>query len=157
MNEKKFYLTKQKLTEIKKEYQQLLEFENHKAKSEVPRIFESEDLNLEYISFQEDLTFLKSRINELDNILKNYEIIKKPPKERQNIIGLGSRVTVDIDGEKDEFMIVGTLESNPALGKISDESPVGQALLGHKIGDKIVISSPIKTTYTIKKIKNLSV
>ena len=58
-----------------------------------------------------------------------------------------------MDGQKDEFVIVGTLEANPALGKISNESPVGKALLGHKIGDEVVVSSPMKTTYKIRNIK----
>ena len=70
------------------------------------------------------------------------------------MIGLGAKVIVEIDHEaKDEFTIVGTLEANPALGNISNESPVGKALLGHKVGEEIIISSPIKTFYKIKKIK----
>ena len=55
--------------------------------------------------------------------------------------------------QKDEFVIVGTLEANPALGKISNESPVGRAILGHKVGDAVVVSSPMKITYKIKNIK----
>ena len=50
-------------------------------------------------------------------------------------------------------MVVGTLEANPEQGKISSESPVGKALLGRKIGEKVMISSPVKTIYKIKKIK----
>ena len=50
-------------------------------------------------------------------------------------------------------MIVGTLEANPSLGKISNESPVGKALLGRRVGDEVIISSPIKTVYKIKGIK----
>ena len=50
-------------------------------------------------------------------------------------------------------MIVGTLESNPSEGKISSESPIGKILLGHKTGDEILITSPIKLVYQIKKIK----
>ena len=69
------------------------------------------------------------------------------------MVDLGAKVKIDIAGKKDEFMIVGTLEANPSLGKISNESPVGRALLGHKVGDEIVVSSPMKTTYKIKKIK----
>ncbi|MEK7562641.1 MAG: GreA/GreB family elongation factor, partial [Patescibacteria group bacterium] len=104
-------------------------------------------------SFQEDMSFLRSRISELKNILEHYELIKNPAKGGQNIVGLGAKVKVDIGKEKDEFIIVGTLEANPALGKISNESPVGRALFGHKTGDEIVVSSPVKTTYKIKNIK----
>jgi len=156
MEEKIFYITKNKFEELKKEYKNLLPIELKKTKDDIPRLFESEDVNPEYINFQEDLSFLRSRIAELENILKNHEIIKKPSSERAGLVGLGAAVTVDVDGEKDEFIITGTLEANPTLGKISNESPVGRALLGHKVGEKITVSSPLETTYTIKKIKYLS-
>ena len=154
MAEKLFYITKEKFEEVKKEYKNLLALELKKAKGDVPKVFESEDMNPEYVNFQEDLSFLRSRISELESVIKNHEIIKKP--DNKDIVNVGSTVVVDIDGEKDEFVITGTLEANPNLGKISNESPVGRALLGHKIGEKVVVSSPLKTTYTIKKIKYFS-
>ncbi len=154
MDSKTFYITKEKLQELKKEYEKLVIFERSKTvDEEAPKIFESEDINPEFISFQEDMSFLRSRISELKNILEHYELIKNPAKGGQNIVGLGAKVKVDIGKEKDEFIIVGTLEANPALGKISNESPVGRALFGHKTGDEIVVSSPVKTTYKIKNIK----
>ncbi len=55
--------------------------------------------------------------------------------------------------KNDEYEIVGTLEANPALGKISNESPVGRALLGHKVGEEVVVQSPLKIKYKILKIK----
>jgi transcription elongation factor GreA len=62
-------------------------------------------------------------------------------------------VFLDIDGETDEFRIVGSVEANPSLGLISNESPVGKALLGRRVGEEVIISSPIKTRYKIKKIR----
>jgi len=154
MDGKIFYITKRKLKELEKEQEELLVFERRKTlETEAPKIFESEDINPEFISFQEDIGFLRSRIDELKNILEHYELIKKPVQQKQSVIDLGAKVRVDIDGQKDEFILVGTLEANPALGKISNESPVGRALLGHKTGDEVVVSSPIKTTYKIKSIK----
>lgn len=153
MDERIFYITKEKLKELKKEQEELVKIERKKNNGEAPKIFESEDINPEFISFQEDLSFLKSRISELNNILEHYELIKKPKKIQQNIIGLGAKIMIAVDGKKDEFTIVGTLEANPAIGKISNESPVGKVLLGHKVGDEVVISFPIKTTYKIKQIK----
>jgi transcription elongation factor GreA len=115
---------------------------------------ESEDLNPEYLAFQEDLSFLENRSAELEEILKHVELIKAPPKEKQNTVYLGATVTLeDKSGLINEFMIVGTLEANPSEGKISSESPVGKAILGKKIGDEVVITSPIKVVYKIKKIK----
>ena len=153
--EKKFYITKEGLKKIKKEYEILKNLRSAKTKGEAPKIWESEDLNPDYLAFQEDLSFIETKISELGNILKNVILIKNPrKKEERNVIRLGAKVVVEIDHEvKDEFTIIGTLEANPSLGKISDESPVGRMLLGHKVGDEIVVSSPIKTFYKIKKIK----
>jgi transcription elongation factor GreA len=154
MDVKTYYITKEKLKELQKEYEELVDFERKKGLGqEAPKILESEDLNPEFISFQEDIGFLRSRIDELRNILEHHEIIKNPAKEAQTVVNLGAKVRIEIDGQKDEFVIVGTLEANPALGKISNESPVGRALLGHRVGDIVVVSSPIKTTYRIKSIK----
>lgn len=151
---KKFYLTKEGLERIKKEYFTLKALKMSKLRGETPKILHSEDIDPEYLSFKEDLVFLETRINELEHILKNYELIKIPPRDKQNIVNLGATVTLeDLDGKINEFMILGTLEANPSEGKISSESPVGRALLGKKVGDIVVITSPIKVTYKIKKIK----
>lgn len=154
MEGKIFYITKGKLRELKKEYESLLDIERKKALGqEAPKILESEDLNPEFVSFQEDIGFLRSRIDELKNILEHYELIKSPAKDKQQVVGLGAKVRIAVDGQRDEFTIVGTLEANPALGKISNESPVGRALLGRKVGDEVIISSPVKIAYRIKNIK----
>jgi transcription elongation factor GreA len=110
-------------------------------------------LNPEYLAFQEDVSFLEARIIELENTLKDVELIKPPKKEKQKIVGLGATVLVSVDGQNDEFTLIGSLEANPSIGRISNESPVGKALLGHKVGDEVVVSSPVETIYKIKKIK----
>lgn len=149
-----FYLTKKGLERLKKEFAELKKIRLSKTKDDVPRIWQSEDVNPEYLSFQEDLSFLETRIVELDNILKNVELIKIPPKEKQNVVDLGATVTLqEQDGQLNEFMIVSTLEANPNEGKISSESPVGKALLGKKISEEVVITSPIRIAYRIKKIR----
>jgi len=151
---KKFYLTKEGLKRIKKEYEELKKLKQIKTSGEKPEILHSEDLNPEYLAMQEDLMFLDFRLRELENILKNVQLIKPPPKEKRNIVDLGAKVTLeDEEGKINEFMIVGSLEANPSEGKISCESPVGKALLGHKIGDEVAIVSPIKVVYKIKKIQ----
>jgi len=153
---KKFYLTKEGLDKIEREYRELKKIRFAKIKGESPKIWHSEDVNPEYLSFQEDLNFLESRIAELEYILKSVELIKIPPKGKQNIVNLGAQVQVEVDGQIDEFTIVGTLETNPDIGKISNESPIGKALLSHKIGEEVVISSPTEVTYKIVKIRYLS-
>jgi transcription elongation factor GreA len=152
--DKKFYLTKEGLEKLKKEYETLKALRLAKLKGETPKILHSEDVSAEYLAFKEDMNFLENRLFELEYVLKNFVLIKKPPKERQNIVDLGATVTLeDQDGFINEFMIVGTLEANPSEGKISNESPVGKALLGKKVGDEVVITSPISVKYKIKKIR----
>jgi len=154
MDGKIFYITKEKLHELKREYQDLLNLEHKKAVGqEAPKILESEDLNPEFVSFQEDVGFLRSRIDELKEIIDRHEIIGIPTKEHRDMVNVGAKVVVDIDGQKDQFVVVGTLEANPAIGKISNESPVGRALLGHKVGDEIIIPAPVEMKYKIKGIK----
>ncbi|MFH1656384.1 MAG: GreA/GreB family elongation factor [Candidatus Nealsonbacteria bacterium] len=152
--EKIYYLSKKGLQNLKKEYEDLKNIRILKTKGDVPSVLESEDLNPEYLSFQEDLNLLETRLIELDDVFKNVKIIKAPDKKKQNIIDVGAKVFVEINNkEKDKFEIVGTLEADPELGKISNESPVGEVLMGHKAGDKITISFPIKTSYKIKEVK----
>ncbi len=137
--EKKFYLTKEGLEKLNKECESLKKIKLAKTKGESPRVLESEDLNPEYLAFQEDLNFLDSRMLELDNILKNSEIIKPPPKSKQGIVGIGATVTAKVNGGVNEFTIVGTLEADPSRSRISDESPIGQCLLGKKVGMEAVV------------------
>ena len=151
--EKKFYLTKEGLERIKKEYETLKALRLKKIKEKRPEILHSQDLNPEYFVFQQDLDQLEFRISELENVLENAHIIKAPSKEKQNTVRLGATVTLEEGDKINEFMIVGSLEANPSEGKISSESPVGKALLGKKVGDEVVITSPIKVVYKIKKIK----
>jgi len=150
--EKKFYLTKEGLEKIKKEYQDLKGLKLAKTKGEIPKIWHSEDINPEYLSFREDLSFLETRIAELENILKNIDLIKPPPKEKRNIVNLGATVLAEIDGEIDEFAMVGTLEADPSNHKISNESPIGQGLLGRRVGETVVIKTPI-VNHSCKIIK----
>ncbi len=139
----KFYVTKEGLEKLKREYKTLREIKDLKAKDRLPEFLHSDELNPEYASFQEDITFLNQRIVDLEAIFKNYELIKTPQKNKQNIVDLGATVTVELDGQLDEFMIVGTLETDPSSKKISDKSPIGQALLGKKVGDTVEVKTPI--------------
>ena len=154
MIEEKYYVTKQGFKKIEKDYQALLAFKKKKATGdEVPNSWHSEEVNPEYLSFQEDISLLETRLIELENILKNIEIIKTPRKEMWNEILIGATVTLkDKDGAFNEYTILGSLESNPAEGKISSDSPVGRALLGKKVNEEAIITSPIRVVYTIEKI-----
>ena len=149
---KVFYLTKDGLKKLEVEHQKLKSLRKIKLGKETPKVLSSEDLNTEFISFKEDLDYIDFRLSEIEYILKHFEIIKSSPNQDRDKVGLGARVVIELDGDTDEFLIVGTLEANPSLGRISNDSPVGRALQGHKAGDEVVINSPIKTVYKIKKI-----
>ncbi|HET7059763.1 MAG TPA: transcription elongation factor GreA [Candidatus Saccharimonadales bacterium] len=106
--------------------------------------------NAEYQSARADQERNETRISEVEGILANVEIIKKP---RGSKVQLGSRVKLRSDGKTKEFQVVGTVEADPLSGKISDESPIGQALIDQKVGDKVEIKTPAETaTYKIVSI-----
>lgn len=154
MDGKIFHITRGKLRELRKEHEDLAALERYKIMGgEAPKIFESEDMNPEFISYHEDMDSLRFRIEELKNIIENHELIKKPPKEKRLFVGVGAKVAIGINGKNNEFTIVGTLEANPNLGKVSNESPVGKALLGRKVGDEVFIPSLMKKAYKIKSIR----
>lgn len=109
--------------------------------------------NAEYQAARSDQDKSEARIAELENILQNLEIIKEPKPSAISKVVLGSTVKLKNDGKAKEFQIVGTVEADPLNGKISDESPIGQLLLGHKIGDEVELQTPVETaTYKITDI-----
>lgn len=148
-----FYLTKEGLEKIKREYKNLLLLKQEKINTGTPVAFHSEELDTEFVAFKEDLELMEARINDLEYILQNHQIIEPPEKDCQKIVLIGATVEVDVNGQKDEFSIVGTLEADPNLGKISDESPVGRALIGKKEGETAFVNSQAKTVYKILKVK----
>jgi transcription elongation factor GreA len=157
MTNEKIYLTKKGLERLKKEYEELKALRLDKIKEKRPEILHSEDSNPEYFSFQEDLNFLEYRLADLKNILDNAEVIRPPVKGKQNIVNLGATITLEEkDGKINEFLLVSTQEANPNEGKISSTSPVGKALLGKRVGEEILITSPIKIVYKVKKIRYFS-
>ena len=152
IEEKRFYLTRQGLKKIKKEYEELKQIKLLKIKGEAPVILHSEDVNPEYLALQEDLSLLDIKLSEIEIILKNASLIKAPAKNEPPSVKLGATILVDINGKNNEFTIVGTLEADPDRGMISNESPVGKILIGRKVGDQIATDHPSKMIYKIKKI-----
>lgn len=108
--------------------------------------------NAEYQTARQAQDKNENRIAEIEHILANVEIIKAPAKASK--VTLGSTVTLtDGRGGSKQFQVVGTVEADPLNGKISDESPIGQALLGKKSGEAVEIKTPAETaTYTISGI-----
>jgi len=150
---KKFYLTEQGLIKIKQEHQELRQLRELKTKDELPKSLEANQFQLvRHFLLEENLNLLEERFKELENILKNVQLIKIPKNKKLKQVVLGATVAVESAGQTNEFTIVGSLEANPSAGKISDESPIGQALLNGKVGQKIKIESLDNKVYKIKKI-----
>jgi len=143
MTTNKFYVTKQGLEKIQQDYEKLIEFKHLKTRGEVPSILHSEEVNPEYLAFQEDMSLLDGKIMEYENILQNVELITIPKGKDRHMVGLGATVTVDLGGEVDKFTIVGTLEADPVKKKISNESPIGGGLLNAKVGDTVKIKTTL--------------
>ena len=107
--------------------------------------------NAEYASAREEQAFVEGKISELQDILKRAKVTAAVT---DGSVYVGARVVVHIDGDEEEFFIVGAPEANPVEKKISHESPLGKALLGKKVGDKIDVDAPVgKLIYTILKVE----
>jgi len=99
------------------------------------------------------LSYIDGRISELEQVLAKAELINED-KGGHKQVGLGCRVTVEIHGKKGIFHLVGEWEADPSSQKISHESPLGRALLGKKVGDKVEVEAPVgKLIYTIVEIE----
>ncbi len=108
--------------------------------------------NAEYQTAREEQDRLEARIGELEHVVHNMQLIKKP--KTNGHVRLGSTVKLKAGHKTKELQIVGTMEANPTQNKISDESPIGQALMDKKVGDKAQIKTPAETvTYTITEIR----
>ncbi len=142
---KLFRLTQSGVDELKKEHITLTGDRSRIAESiKTAREFGDLAENAEYQSARADQEKNEARISEIEAILANVEVIKKPTGAAK--VQLGSQVTLKGAKKNKEFQIVGTVEADPLSGKISDESPIGQALLGKKVGDMVEIKTPVETT-----------
>jgi transcription elongation factor GreA len=98
--------------------------------------------NADYIQAKEEQGFLEGRIHELDSILKNVVIIEKN-KDNLEQVNIGSHITIqEEDFDPETWYLVGPNEADPKNGKISHESPIGKALVGHKPGDTVEVTTP---------------
>ena len=152
MQKENIYLTSEGLEKLKKEYQHLVTVRRKEVTERIAKAREYGDIseNSEYDTAKDEQSFVEGRILELEEIIKHAKTIDKAKKA--DIVRLGSKVKVDVNGQQDEFIIVSSIEADPMEGKISDESPVGKSLIGAKVGDMVTVASTIKATYRILEI-----
>ena len=137
---KVFKLTDSGKAELEKE---LKELKNRRGEV-AEKIAEARDFgdlseNAEYDAAREEQGLVETRIAEIENILHNAEIIKGGSKSG---VQLGSTVELDNNGKKVSYTIVGPVEADPLNGRISNESPIGMALVGKKVGEQASIQTP---------------
>ena len=148
---KDYRLTQSGLDELSKELEQLIGSRGEIAEK-LKTAREHGDLkeNAEYHAARDEQANLETRISDIEGILRSVEVLN--PKNATNV-ELGN--TVVLKGEKGEqtYTVVGSVEANPAEGKLSDESPIGLALIGKSVGDSVEIELPAGTmSYKIKTI-----
>lgn len=151
---KTYYLSKEKYEEFKEEKEELEEEKIPEIADKIDEAKQMGDLseNASYKAAREEMAWAKTRIQELTEILDNAEVVEK--KENATEIDLGTTFTVEVNGNKREYELVGSQEADPADRKISNESPLGAAFMGKEEGDEVEVEIPAgKQTYKIIEIK----
>jgi transcription elongation factor GreA len=155
MDTKKIYLTKEGLGELKKEFAQLSTVKRPDVLARVSQARSMGDLseNAEYTAARDELSFIDGRIDELEELIKQAVLIQESHAKGDHAVKLGSTVTVSVKGKKEVFTVVGEWEADPKEKKISHESPLGKALIGKKVGEKVEVEAPVgMLTYIIASV-----
>ena len=154
---KYIYLTKEGIGKLQEELKQLIDVDRKAIIKKIKETREYGDLseNAEYDSARAEQSMIEGRIEELESILKKAKVMEPAKQKAGGKVVMGNKVTVEIDGDSQDFTLVGSAESNPAKGLISIESPLGKALLGSKVGDTVEVAIPDggEVEYQIKSIE----
>lgn len=148
---KKYQITDSGREELEKELAELKSRRGEIAeKIAEARSFGDLSENAEYDAAREEQGLLETRVIEIEDILQHASIIKSADA---TVVGLGSAVELKNSDRTVTYTVVGPVEADPMEGKISDESPIGQALMGKKVGDEVTISTPKgEIVYTISSL-----
>jgi len=148
------YLSAEKLEELKKE---LIFLKTEKMPKTADRIDEARQMgdlseNAEYHAAREELAWAQSRVKELERIIDNSSVVESGGV-KSSTAQMGSVITAVVNGKEKQYTIVGAQESNPAAGKISNDSPLAQAFWGKSKGDTVEFQAPAgKVLYQILEI-----
>jgi transcription elongation factor GreA len=148
----KYQLTKEGVNKLEAEYRHLLDVVRPQNTKDIVDARALGDLseNADYDAARDAQARTESRIQEIEAILNNYELIKENSSSK--VVKIGSTLTIkDLTfDEEDKYEIVGSIEANPLENKISCESPLAEAVLGHKVGDIVEVDAP--TPYKVEII-----
>lgn len=142
MTDEYTFITKEGLKRLSEELNYL---KTTKRKEIAERIREAKELgdlseNAEYTEAKEEQAFIEGKIIELEYIIKNSQVIESEKKTDR--VTVGSKIKIKSNGQEFEYLIVGSNESDPSNGKISNESPLGKAFLNKKIGEVVIVAVP---------------
>ncbi|HET7678141.1 MAG TPA: transcription elongation factor GreA [Candidatus Limnocylindrales bacterium] len=153
MNNKPSYLSREGLEKLRAELEELQNVRRSEVAGRIHDAKEHGDLseNAEYEDAKNEQAFVEGRIQQLEQLIKNAILIDE--NHSTDHVQIGSTVVVQSDDGKETYTIVGSAEASPGNGKISNESPVGRALLGRKKGEKVTVTAPRgETTFKIVSI-----
>lgn len=157
MNKKKIFLTQSGLDDLRKEYEELSKVKRPEIVERVSAARDMGDLseNAEYSAAREELSFIDGRIDELEDLLKQAQVVKEDTTNgTHQYIVIGSKVVLKVNNKQEDFTVVGEWEADPIEKKISHESPLGKALIGKHVGETVEVAAPAgKVLYTIISVK----
>jgi len=149
------YLTPEGEEKLKKELEELKGPRREELSRRLRSAIQMGDLseNADYHKAKEDQGFLEGRIQEIEYMLRNAVLIS--PNASRDSVGIGNHVTIQEQGQPEEtYHVVGAKEADPRNGRISNESPIGRALMDHKVGDIVDVETPGgKIKFKIVKIE----
>ncbi len=154
MIENPIYITKEGLERVQKELRELRTIRRKEVADRIEKAKELGDLseNAEYAEAKDEMSFVEGRILELQNTVNRSITIEK--QRETNAVMIGSTVVIQTNGKEKTYTVVGSNEADPLHGRISNETPLAQALLGKCVGDAIEVKVPAgKILYTILSIK----
>ena len=143
MLDRPVYVTPKGKAELLEELEQLENVERQRIIDLLHEVKSGGDWmeNTEQMMFEDELAFVDRRIQELEDMLANAKIIE--PDQDNSTVNIGDTVIIqDEEGDKETYRIVGVAEADPSEGLISNESPVGRALLKHKVGEEVTVEAP---------------
>jgi transcription elongation factor GreA len=149
MQRERIPITEEGLVKLQEEYDDLVNRRRPEVVRAIQQAREEGDLreNAGYDAAKHDQGFIEARIREIEQLLRRVDVIDSDGVASGDgaVVRLGSTVTVEIDGVEERYTIVGQVEAKPLEGRISNESPVGRALLGHRIGQTVNVQTPGST------------
>src|SRR5574338_1552612 len=149
------FLTKEGFQRLQDELDYLRTAKRQEVANRLHEAMEGGELieNAEYEAAKNEQAFVEGRIQELEMLLATARVIEDNGKDKTGNIQVGSKVTIKEQGfDPETYVIVGAAEANPRDGKISNESPIGKAIIGHQAGEEVTVENP-GGTYKVKIMK----